>query len=73
MGWLAVIAAVVDVIANYTELALYTMDFPRKGELTFSQRLYRLQGIPDWRGAVANKVIPILNYFDPSGVHVQPL
>lgn len=74
--WLVVlpitfIAFFIDVIANYTELALLTWDFPRKGEHTFSDRLVRLQYNLDWRGDIARKIIPILNYFDPTGRHIH--
>lgn len=74
--WLVVlpitfIAFFIDVLANYTELALFTWDFPQKGEHTFSDRLVRLQYNLDWRGDIARKIIPILNYFDPTGKHIH--
>lgn len=60
-----------DIVCNYTELALLTWDFPEKGELTFSERLVRLQYKLDFRGEIARFVIPYLNYFDPTGRHIH--
>ena len=62
---------VVDVISNYTDLALITWDFPKRGEWTFSQRLVRLQYGNRWQRFVAWLVIPYLNYFDPGHVPVK--
>lgn len=64
------IAAALDVIANYTELSVLTLDFPRKGEYTFSKRLKRLQYGTPWQQRVAKVIVPYLNYFDPG--HVEP-
>lgn len=70
-GWWRVLApitlltVIVDVAANYTELALLTWDHPRPGEHTFSQRLYRLQFNTDWRGSLARPIVDALNYFAP--------
>lgn len=75
-GWwrlcciVAVPALVIDVIANYTELALVTWDFPKRGEWTFSKRLSRLQHNTDWRGEYARYVVPILDKIAPSGKHI---
>lgn len=72
--WLApftLTVLVVDVIANYTELALLTGDLPQEGEYTFSQRLVRLQDGNLWQRIVAKIVIPYLNYFDPGHVPVK--
>lgn len=68
---ITVFALLVDVIANYTELALLTWDFPHAREYTFSQRLMRLRFDFGWRGAVANRIIPLLNFFDPTGKHIE--
>lgn len=62
-------ALVIDIIANYTELAL-VFGWPRKGEFTFSQRLKRLSYRADWRGDVAQWCIWYTNKFDPQGDHV---
>lgn len=75
-GWwrvlapLLILALIVDIIANYTELALLTWDWPQRGEYTFSQRLTRLRYYGDWRGNIARSVIPYLDYFDPDGHHI---
>lgn len=58
----------IDVIANYTELALLTGDFPRKGEYTFSQRLRRLQYGNAYHRLWARAIIPYLNFFQANHV-----
>lgn len=61
---------IIDVVANYTELALLTLDFPKRGEWTFSKRLSRLQHNDGWRGEFACYIVPILDKISPSGKHV---
>lgn len=73
--WLAVLpvtllALLLDVVLNFTELALLTLDFPRRGEWTFSSRLVRLQHAEGWRGHVARYVARCLNAIAPGGRHV---
>lgn len=74
-GWwyllapVTVLALVIDVIANYTELAL-VFGWPRSGEWTFSQRLKRLSYRADWRGDLARWCIDYTNRYDPQGNHV---
>lgn len=60
----------IDVIANYTELALLTWDRPAKGEYTFSTRIKRLQYYSGWRGKFARLVRDYTNFFDPQGDHI---
>ena len=60
----------INLLANYTELALLTWDFPQPGEHTFSQRLKRLVNDDGWRGALARGIAEALNYFAPDGRHV---
>ena len=62
------VALVIDVLANYTELALLTWDFPRRGEYTFSNRLRRLQYNNDWRGVLARPVVRFLNWIMPGHI-----
>lgn len=62
------VAFLIDVLANYTELALITWDFPAKGEWTFSKRLKRLQYYHGWRGAFARVARDYCNYFDKDHV-----
>ena len=77
-GWwyllapVTLVALVLDVVLNYTELALLTLDFPRdRYELTFSNRLKRLVKRDDWRGNFARFVARrLLDPFDPSGKHI---
>jgi hypothetical protein len=68
---IALIGLVVDVIANYTELALITLDFPKFGEWTFSKRLSRLQYNEGWRGNFARYLAKCLNTIAPSGRHIN--
>lgn len=63
-------ALLVDVIANHTELALLTLDFPRRGEWTFSQRLVRLRFNAFWRGDLAQYLCRVLDAVAPSGKHI---
>lgn len=77
-GWWRVLlpvtlaAAILDVVLNYTELALLTWDMPRHGEYTFSMRLGRLQRLEDWRGKMARFIEKyMLGPFDPDGFHVK--
>ena len=66
--WAAAIAWVLDVYLNYTTLAVYMLDFPRKHEYTFSQRLKRLRFDFGWRGFISEHIIVFLNHFDPDHV-----
>lgn len=63
-------ALVLDVILNYTELAILTLDFPQRGEWTFSTRLKRLKSDPTWRGVVGRYIARVLDAIAPSGKHV---
>lgn len=66
------IAFVIDVVLNYTELALITLDLPKFGEYTFSKRLERLVDRKDWRGKLANFIkINLLDWADPDGIHIK--
>lgn len=65
-------AIVLNVLMNYTLLALLTLDWPRRGEWTFSKRLERLVHADDWRGAFARAVARLLlDPFDPDGIHIR--
>lgn len=67
------IAAVLDVVLNYTLFAVMTWDFPRKGELTFSQRLGRLVIYTNWQGKLGRWIAKtLLDWVDPRGQHVYP-
>lgn len=61
-------AGVLDVLLNYTTLALYTWDFPARGEWTFSTRVRRLQYYPGWRGAIARLLKTYLNFWQKGHV-----
>lgn len=77
-GWwyllvpVALVALILDVVLNYTELALITWDFPRDMyELTFSNRLKRLVHYDNWQGSFARFIATkLLDPFDPSGKHI---
>ena len=60
-----------DVLLNYTVLAFYTRDWPKKGETTFSKRLRRLVQRPGLEGKVYVFIArKCLDPFDPEGRHV---
>jgi hypothetical protein len=61
------ITLLLDICANYTELALLTWDFPHQGEYTFSKRLERLQ----YTAPRYAKLASILNTISPSGKHIK--
>lgn len=69
-GVVGIVALFVDVVANYTELALLTMDRPLRGELTFSTRCVRLQHCTGWKGFVGRITKAYTNFFDPQGNHI---
>lgn len=76
-GWwllvlpITLLAFVLDVFLNFTELALLTWDFPRKGEWTFSTRLARLRNSEGWQGTQARYFIRCLDAIAPNGKHVN--
>lgn len=72
-GWtllapLAIVFYLLSALANYTELAWLTLDWPRPGERTCSQRLARLRKWPGLRGWLCQRVTNYLNYFSPGHV-----
>ena len=75
-GWwrlllpITLFALIIDILANYTELALLTWDSPRRGEYTFSQRCVRMKAEDSWGGTIARFIEPYLDYFDPDGDHI---
>ncbi len=68
-GWwrlvapIALVMLAIDVLANYTVLALITWDWPARGEWTFSTRCVRLQYYPTFGGRVARLTKAYCNYF----------
>jgi len=66
----APLALLIDVLLNYTELALLTLDFPKWGEWTFSSRLKRLKNSQTWRGPTALYLKKVLDVIAPSGKHI---
>jgi len=69
---LYVTAGVLSAWLNWTTFALLFRDWPVRSEKTFSQRLWRLQYMGDWRGKLARGIIAYLDFFDPSPPHVKP-
>ena len=66
------VALVLDIILNYTVFAVFTLDFPKQGEYTFSKRLERLIHYKSWRGVLADLIATyLLDPFDPSGYHID--
>lgn len=70
-GVFGIIALPLDALLNYTELALLTWDFPKRGEWTFSTRLKRLQYDTGWRGDLARPIVLLLDSIAPSGQHIK--
>jgi hypothetical protein len=76
-GWwllvtpITVVAMLIDVAANWTELSLALWEWPKPYEYTFSDRLSRLIHEQGWRSDIARFVSRILNYIAPSGKHIQ--
>ena len=67
------VAALLDVLLNYTLFAVMTWDFPRKNEWTFTQRLGRLVTYFNWQGKAARLTAKyLLDWVDPRGQHVYP-
>ncbi len=65
------VGLLLDAVLNYTYFAITTLDFPRWGEWTFSQRLNRLIKRTDWRGKQATWLADNwLDPFDPRGFHI---
>ena len=67
---IVLISLIIDVVLNYTELAILTLDMPKYGEWTFSKRLSRLQYNEGWRGHFARYIANCLNQIAPSGKHI---
>lgn len=76
-GWwsvlipLAALLFIIDLLANYTELVLMTRDWPRPGEYTFSNRLFRLQTKAGNAGDFYRWIVGMLNAATPGGLHIQ--
>ena len=66
-----VLALALDLVLNFTELAVLTLDWPKWGEWTFSTRLARLRFNDGWRGDLARYVKRILDPIAPSGLHIK--
>jgi hypothetical protein len=60
---ITIVAWVIDIVANYTELALLTWDFPREREYTFSDRCLRLIHQNNWAGFVGRCTQTYCNFF----------
>lgn len=67
---ITLVALVLDVVLNYTSLALLTWDSPLRKEYTFSIRLERLVFSYGWRKQIARAIAVYLNYWDPTPPHV---
>lgn len=69
----AVVALLLDVLANWTVLSVYMLEWPRwradvvHAEWTFSTRLERLWFDTSWRGKVARQIARLLNWLSPPG------
>ena len=70
---ITLVAAIGSTVLNHTLAALLLWDWPRPGEVTFSQRLNRLVINTDWRGHVARWTAKyLLDWVAPGGKHIYP-
>lgn len=65
------LAALVDVVLNYSEWTLMFWEKPGKGQYTVTKRLSALKPNQTWKGSVARYVCPILDQIAPSGCHCK--
>ena len=78
-GWWNVVLPVtlltifVDVVANWTELSLLLLEWPKAHEYTFSDRLERLVFDGGWRGELARPIAMTLNRIAPSHSHIKSI
>lgn len=68
---IVMVFGIVDIMANYSILALLMMDIPQRGEWTFSRRLERLCLRSDWRGSISRRISYGLNAFTPDYKHIE--
>lgn len=63
-------AGLLSTTVNYTWLTLVAWEFPKRGEVTTSQRCERLVHCTDYRGSIARAIARYTNRFDPTGPHI---
>jgi hypothetical protein len=68
---LYLLTALLDTLANYTEVSLLCMAWPEKGKPTVSMRIPALLFNQGWRGNLAFYVAKYLNYFAPGHNHIS--
>jgi hypothetical protein len=61
------IAVLIDVVAEWTVLSIYLLEWPKDREYTFSDRLERLVTETGWRSRVAWPIARLLNRISPPG------
>lgn len=69
--WLApftVLALVLDVMCNYSEISLLYGRFPVRGDWTYSSRIERDIFDRGYRGKISRFVAGYLNYFSPNHI-----
>jgi hypothetical protein len=67
---LYIATAILDTIANYTEVSLLCLAWPEPGKPTVSMRIPALLVQGGWRGKLALWVAKYLNYFAPNHNHI---
>jgi len=61
-------AFMLNIWLNFTTLAIYTWDFPKAFEFTFSTRLKRLKSATNWRGSISRVCADYLNFWQKGHV-----
>jgi hypothetical protein len=77
-GWwrvfisIAFIALILDIILNYTEWVLMTLQFPALHDYTISKRIKTLRDSNDgsWRNKFGTYIAKVLDAIAPSGIHL---
>ena len=70
---LYIVTALLDVLANYTELSLLCLAWPQRGKPTFSMRIPQLLISGGWKSTVSYEVAVYLNFFSPTHDHITEI
>lgn len=65
---LYIITALLDVVANYTEISLLLLEWPKPKQYTVSKRISYLIPCLGWKGSIAYMVARYLNYFSANHI-----
>jgi len=70
---LYVLTALLDVVANHTEVSLLLGSWPEPGVMTVSQRIPSMLKIPGRIGKLSYYVSVYLNFFSPTHDHIKEI